>query len=231
MKPKIVVLTGAGMSAESGIATFRASDGLWENHRIEDVASPDGWARNPALVLDFYNQRRRQLATVQPNAGHHTLAAFQDKYEVNIITQNVDDLHERAGSEAVLHLHGILTQGCSSYNKKHPQQIGYDDIAIGHTAADGSQLRPNIVWFGEAVPLIELAAQITATAHVFVVVGTSMQVYPAAGLIHSVKASVPIYVIDPHSPNIASSKNVTFIKEKASLGLAKLRHILAESRF
>jgi NAD-dependent deacetylase len=227
MKKTLVVLSGAGISAESGVATFRDMNGLWEQHRIEDVATPEGWQRNPALVLDFYNKRRSQLKTVEPNRGHIILAELQAYFNVKIITQNVDNLHERAGSEQVWHLHGELTKVRST---KNPNLI-YDwtkDCNIGDTCELGSQLRPHIVWFGEAVPAIEYAVELVAEADIFVVVGTSLQVYPAASLIDFVGDNVPKYVIDPHIPTISDYRNLTCIEEKASIGLAQLKSLLLQ---
>ncbi|MFN8356090.1 MAG: NAD-dependent deacylase [Spirosomataceae bacterium] len=227
-KKKLVVLSGAGISAESGIKTFRDSDGLWENHSIEDVATPEGWRKNPALVLDFYNQRRRQLFTVEPNKAHYLLAQLEQDFDVHIITQNVDDLHERAGSTQVLHLHGELRKVRST---KNPALI-YEwdgDVKLGEDYCElGSQLRPHIVWFGEAVPAIEDAALIASEADIFVVVGTSMQVYPAAGLIHYVPKQAPKFVIDPHIPSLQPQKKLTFIAEKATVGMEQLVRVLSE---
>ena len=219
----LVVLTGAGVSAESGIQTFRDSNGLWENHRVEDVASPEGFARNPALVLDFYNQRRAQARTVQPNAAHLALAGFEQQvpgWRVSIITQNVDDLHERAGSSHVLHLHGMLNQMRSVKNAEAVLDCP-GDIRVGDLAADGGQLRPHIVWFGEMVPAIEEAAELTATADALLVVGTSLQVYPAAGLLHYAPAGCPIYVVDPHQPP-AGRAGVRYGAEPASTGVPRV---------
>lgn len=218
---RIVVLTGAGVSAESGIKTFRDSDGLWENHRIEDVATPEAFERNPALVLDFYNQRRKQLLTVKPNDAHKALVALEEKFDVQIITQNVDDLHERAGSKNVLHLHGELLKVRST---KEPSLIYYweKDLALGNLCDLGSQLRPHIVWFGEAVPAIETAADICKTADIFMVIGTSLQVYPAAGLINYTTFGVPKYIIDPKKPDVYNIPNLTFIEDIASVGTKKI---------
>ncbi|GHV72340.1 NAD-dependent protein deacylase [Bacteroidia bacterium] len=213
----IVFLTGAGMSAESGISTFRDSGGLWEGYDPNVVASIEGWRQFPDHVQDFYNQRRAQLAEVKPNAGHKTIAELETDYDVTVITQNVDNLHERAGSTRVIHLHGELTKACNE-TKTEVIEIGTRAIQKGEKATDGSRLRPFIVWFGEAVPLIEKAAKIVSTADIVVIVGTSMQVYPAAGLIHYAKSNTSIYLIDPAVVNVAS--NVTIIKEKATQGLA-----------
>ena len=216
---KIVILTGAGMSAESGIKTFRDAGGLWEGHDVMEVASPQGFAMNPELVLDFYNQRRRQLLEVQANSAHSALAYIENKYDVTIITQNVDDLHERAGSTNVLHLHGELLKVRSTYN---PNLI-YNrtkDLNLGDTCEKGSQLRPHIVWFGEEVPMLEKAIDITATADILVIIGTSMQVYPAAGLVNYIPSTTPIFFIDPKpSVNEHSFTNLTVISEKATIGV------------
>lgn len=220
-KQKIAVLTGAGISAESGIKTFRDSDGLWENHRIEDVASPEGWYRNKELVLDFYNQRRRQLLQCQPNTAHYALAALEDKYDVSIITQNVDDLHERGGSTNIIHLHGELLKARSTAD----EHLIYDwqkDITLNDKCAKGSQLRPHIVWFGEAVPLIETAARIAQQADVFIVIGTSLLVYPAAGLINYTGYDTPKYLVDPSSLSLPRVPNLTFINKPATQGVSQL---------
>lgn len=217
---KVIVLTGAGISAESGISTFRDSDGLWEQYRVEDVATPEGYAKDPALVLDFYNQRRRQLKDVEPNEGHRQLVRLEKDFDVHIITQNVDNLHERAGSTQVLHLHGELTKARSGRNPNLITDIGYNDIHLGDLAEDGTQLRPHIVWFGEAVPNIEPAAELCEQADFFVVVGTSMNVYPAAGLIHYVPRSTPCFLVDPKA--VPVSRPVTIFQEKAGTGVKKV---------
>ena len=216
---KIVILTGAGMSAESGIKTFREADGLWENHNILEVASPQGFANNPELVLDFYNQRRRQLLKVQPNSAHVALAKLENAFDITIITQNIDDLHERAGSTDILHLHGELLKARSTGN---PDLI-YDrtkDIHLGDICEQHSQLRPHIVWFGEDVPMLEKAIEITAVAEILIIIGTSMQVYPAAGLVNYIKPNTSIYFIDP-DPSIGQNtfKNLTIIPERATIGV------------
>lgn len=218
---RIVVLTGAGMSAESGINTFRDADGLWEGHDVMEVASPQGWNSNPALVLDFYNQRRRRLFEVNPNKGHELLADLQETYSVDIITQNVDDLHERAGSKNVLHLHGELLKVRSTQHE-HVVYRWEKDLIQGDLCESGSQLRPHIVWFGEAVPLLEKAVEITASADILLIIGTSMQVYPAASLINYIKSETPIYFIDP-KPAISAQdfKNLTVIPEKAIKGMER----------
>jgi len=222
----VVVLTGAGISAESGIKTFRDADGLWEGHDIMEVASPEGWYKNKALVLDFYNKRRAQLKEVQPNSAHKFLAYLEQHYKVHIITQNVDNLHERAGSNNVLHLHGELLKVRSSKN----ENLVYNwenELVVGDVGSDNVQLRPHIVWFGEDVPLLETAASITETADILVIVGTSMQVYPAASLINYVKEGTPIYFIDP-KPNVSkkSHPNLTIIPKKAVDGVRELVQIL-----
>jgi NAD-dependent deacetylase len=225
MKKKLVVLTGAGISAESGIKTFRDSDGLWEGHNVMDVATPEGWYKNPALVLDFYNQRRQQLKDVKPNLGHQILAELENIFDVYIITQNVDDLHERAGSSNIIHLHGELLKVRSSRNENYILDW-HDDLNFGDIDQQGNQLRPHIVWFGEQVPALDDAITITEQADFFAVIGTSLQVYPAAGLIDFTKKETPIYYIDPKPikipnlrnpleviPNIAS-EGVCILKEK-----------------
>ena len=221
-RKKIVVLSGAGISAESGIPTFRASDGLWENHRIEDVATPEAWQRNPTLVQDFYNQRRKQALSVQPNAGHLALVKLEDFYDVTVITQNVDNLHEKAGSSNVVHLHGELFKSRSSVDESLIYDIEGWEIKAGDHCAKGSQLRPHIVWFGEAVPMMDVALEITDQADIFIVVGTSLNVYPAASLVYVVRDGVPVYVVDPNIPSMQRSDNVTFIAEPATTGLTKL---------
>ena len=213
MKQKIVVLTGAGISAESGLQTFRGSDGLWNGFRIEEVASWDGWQRDPKKVLDFYNQRRTDAAAAEPNEAHRALADLERAYDVQIITQNVDDLHERGGSTNVMHLHGLLRMARSSQNERLVYDIGDRPIAWGDTCELGSQLRPHIVWFGEMVPLIEPAMRLAAEADLFMVIGTSMVVYPAASLIHYVRDEVPKYLIDlyPNEEAIGYIPNLTVL--------------------
>ncbi len=220
----LVVLSGAGMSAESGLSTFRDSGGLWEKYDVMRVASIEGWCEDRELVLQFYNDRRRQLQDVEPNKGHRIIAELEKKYQVSVITQNVDNLHERAGSTNVLHLHGELTKACSSDNKNWVSDIGYKDIHIGDKAADGAQLRPFIVWFGEPVPMIEKAAEIVASADILVIIGTSLQVYPAAGLIDFANPGIPIYLIDPNE--VRKSRSVEVIQEGASKGLEILAGML-----
>ena len=223
---KLVVLTGSGMSAESGLKTFRETGGLWENYDVMEVASPEGWARNRELVLQFYNERRAQLKDAVPNAGHIGLKNLERDFEVCIITQNVDNLHEKAGSQHVLHLHGILTQARSTHDPNLVYDIGYGKINTGDTCEKGFQLRPNIVWFGEAVPAIEDAASVASTADIFVVIGTSLVVYPAAGLIDYVPRHVPVFLIDPNDVAVPIHRPVEFIKEKAGKGVAMLHEIL-----
>ena len=225
-KTKIVVLSGAGVSAESGLKTFRDSDGLWEGHSIEDVATPDGWQRNPELVLDFYNQRRRDALNATPNDGHRALADLEKYFDVQIVTQNVDDLHERAGSSQVLHLHGELFKVRSTKHQDRVYDLAGWELKTGDLCEDGSQLRPHIVWFGEAVPMLEPAIDLVSEAAIFIIVGTSLAVYPAAGLVDYVPGGVPIYVIDPHKPTIRARKNTVFIKEKATVGLRRLANEL-----
>lgn len=216
---KLVVLTGAGVSAESGISTFRDKGGLWEGHNIMEVASPYGWAKNKELVLDFYNQRRRQLKDAKPNSAHLNIAKLQEKYDVIIITQNVDNLHERAGSKNIIHLHGELTKARSTLPPYNVFEIGYDDINSDDKCEKDGDLRPHIVWFGEPVPEIENAAAVCETADIFVIVGTSMVVYPAAGLIHHVPEDIPKFIIDPVKPEIHEYfSNIKFILEKATTG-------------
>ena len=218
---KVIIFSGAGISAESGISTFRDSDGLWENHRVQDVATYDAWKKNKQLVLDFYNQRRQQLLQCEPNDAHKLLVRLEEKYNVNIITQNIDDLHERAGSTNILHLHGELFKVRSTLDE-HLIYEWKKDLNVGDKCEKGAQLRPHIVWFGEAVPMIEVAAKITQTADIFIVIGTSMVVHPAAGLIHYLDSSIPKYVIDPNKPEMAKFKNIEFITEKASIGVKQL---------
>lgn len=228
---KIVVLTGAGMSAESGISTFRDSGGLWDQYPVEDVATPEGYTRNPQLVIDFYNARRKQLLTVEPNEGHRLVAALEDKYDVTIVTQNVDNLHERAGSTRVIHLHGELTKVTSSFSPNNPKYIRElcpeeYEVHMGDCAEDGSQLRPFIVWFGESVPNIEVAIDYVEQADILIIIGTSLNVYPAAGLIRYTKNNTPIYLIDPADVNVPYDLPVHIIKKGASEGMRELRLLL-----
>lgn len=233
MRRKITVLTGAGVSVESGIRTYRFSDGLWENHNVEDVATIEGWYRNPALVLDFYNARRAQLADVKPNDAHRRIAELEKDWDVTVITQNVDNLHERAGSTRIIHLHGELTkvrpENCCNdmdgFSEQTVFDIGNDSISIGDLAPNGAQLRPHIVWFGEAVPKIEAAIDAVEAADVLLIVGTSLQVYPAAGLYRYAKSDTPIYIIDPNDVPVRDGR-VTHIKEKATIGMVTFMNIL-----
>lgn len=225
MRDHIVVLTGAGMSAESGLKTFRDNGGLWENHDVYDVATPEAFQRNPELVLRFYNERRSQLESAQPNAAHKALADLEKDYRITIVTQNVDDLHERAGSTHVVHLHGQLKQARSSKLEDAIYDIGYGKIEMGDLCEHGSQLRPNIVWFGEAVPMIETAAEAVATADHVLIVGTSLQVYPAAGLVDFVESHVPITVIDPGEANVSRAR---VIRKGASEGVLEWVRLLGD---
>lgn len=222
-KKHVLVLSGAGLSAESGIPTFRGGDGLWEGHRIEDVATPEAWVRNPRLVLDFYNQRRKRVLEVSPNMGHQIIAALEAEYRVTVITQNVDDLHERAGSSDVLHLHGSLLEARSTANENLVYHISGWEMKWGDVCEEGSPLRPNIVWFNEDVPNIEPAARLCAGADAFVVVGTSLAVYPAAGLLDFVQTGVPKIVVDPKIPPVDALLNFELIEEPASTGMEKAR--------
>ena len=232
-RKKITVLTGAGVSAESGISTFRDSDGLWEKHRVEDVASIEGWYRNPSLVLDFYNARRRQLASVRPNAAHVAIASLEDEFDVTVVTQNVDNLHERAGSTRIIHLHGELTkvrpENCccdmDGFSEETVFDIGFDEIHVGDMAPNGAQLRPHIVWFGEAVPKIDAAIDAVEAADFVLIVGTSLQVYPAAGLYRYAKMDAPIYIIDPNEVPVSDSR-ITHIKDVATKGMETFKNLI-----
>lgn len=233
MKKKIAVLTGAGVSAESGISTFRDSGGLWDNYNVEDVASIDGWYRNPGLVLDFYNIRRKELASANPNAAHLAIAGLEKDYDVTVITQNVDNLHERAGSTRIIHLHGELTKvrpedSCNDrdgFSEAKVFDIGYGEIHLGDLSQDGVQLRPHIVWFGEAVPKIESAIDAVEAADILLIVGTSLQVYPAAGLYRYAGRNTPIYIIDPKDVP-AYDRRITHIRNVATAGMEEFRRIL-----
>lgn len=233
MGKKIVVLTGAGVSAESGISTFRDSDGLWENFRVEDVASIEGWYRDPAVVMDFYNQRRAQLSEVRPNAAHLAIADLEKEYDVTVVTQNVDNLHERAGSTKIIHLHGELTkvrpENCCNemdgFSEERVFDIGTEPVHIGDLAPNGAQLRPHIVWFGEAVPKIEAAIDAVEAADILLIVGTSLQVYPAAGLYRYAGPDTPIYIIDPNDVPVRDPR-VTHVKDVATRGMEKFRQLL-----
>lgn len=226
MLKRLVALTGAGISAESGIATFRDSGGLWEGYRVEDVATPEAWHKNPAMVLDFYNERRKKALEVKPNRGHEILAELEMDFDVTVVTQNVDNLHERAGSSKVLHLHGELFEARSTVDESLVYPIKGWELKLGDLCEKGSQLRPNIVWFGEMVPMMEAAADIAALAEIFLVVGTSMVVYPAAGLIDYVAVNVPKFIVDPKVPDVRSMPNIHFIPEKASVGMEQVRRLL-----
>ena len=222
---KIVALTGAGISAESGITTFRDSGGLWEKYDVMEVASIQGWHKNPQLMLQFYNERRKQLGEVQPNDAHRLLAALEQHFDVTVVTQNVDNLHERGGSSKIIHLHGELTKARSSTDPNMVIDIGYEPIQWGQKAADGTQLRPQVVWFGESVPMIATAAEIVATADIVLIIGTSLNVYPAAGLVEYSQPQAAIYLIDPNEV-ARPSKKVTVIQEKATTGMKKLIELL-----
>lgn len=224
---RIVILSGAGMSVESGLGTFRGGGGLWDNYPVEQVATPEGYAANPALVLEFYNKRRRELLTVEPNEGHKLVASLEKQFSVTVVTQNVDDLHERAGSTHVIHLHGELMKACSSREPQNPDYVCTlpspdADIKLGDLAADGSQLRPFIVWFGEAVPKMEDAIDALAGVDAFVIIGTSLNVYPAAGLLNYVPSGVPVYLIDPNEVTVNSNRSVVAIRKGASEGMRYL---------
>jgi NAD-dependent deacetylase len=222
VKAKVVVLTGAGISAESGLSTFRDNNGLWDQYRIEDVATPEAFAKDPETVLEFYNKRRQQLGEVAPNEGHHALAELEEAYSVAIVTQNVDDLHERAGSTQVHHLHGRLQEACSEGDPSLVYDIGYGAISLGDKCDKGYQLRPNIVWFGEAVPKMPEAAQLFSEADAVLVIGTSLLVYPAAGLLDYASPEVPKYYIDPKADQNLPYKGLEVIQEKASEGVPQV---------
>ena len=224
-KPKLVVLTGAGMSAESGIATFRGANGLWENHRIEDVASPGAWAKNRELVLRFYNERRKRMWECEPNAGHRGLVDLETRFDVTIVTQNVDNLHERAGSARVLHLHGELTKARSTLDPALVYELDGWELKLGDRCARGSQLRPHIVWFGEGVPMLDDAIEITRSADLVAIIGTSLRVYPAASLIDYARADARIFLIDPEPPENLDAR-VMVIRAGASEGVEKLNQLL-----
>ena len=222
LKKHLVVLTGAGISAESGLQTFRDADGLWEGYNIEDVATPEAWRRNPKLVQHFYNLRRKAVIEAQPNAAHTALAKLEDKYRVSIITQNIDDLHERGGSTEVLHLHGIITRSQSSKNPRLTYPIDGWELKMDERCELGSPLRPHVVWFGEDVPMIGPAANLCSQADIFILVGSSLAVYPAAGLINYVPAEVPKYIIDPKIPSVYGIENIRTIEAKATEGVCTL---------
>lgn len=222
MKKKIIILTGAGISAESGLQTFRDSDGLWEGYNVEDVATPEAWARNPELVQNFYNDRRKAVLDAQPNAAHFALVELEKHFETLIITQNIDNLHEKAGSKAIIHLHGEIIYGRSSKNAALLYKLEKPRIEMGELCELGSQMRPHVVWFGEQVPMISKAMHEMPQADIVILVGSSLAVYPAAGLLELVKPGIPVYVVDPKIPNVNLPKNVIRIKEKASVGVPKL---------
>ena len=225
MKKNLIVLTGAGISAESGLKTFRDSDGLWMGYNVYDVASPQGWKKDPELVLDFYNQRRKEVAKALPNAAHKEIADLEKYFNVTIITQNIDDLHERAGSKNVMHLHGEIFK----MRDEKDENTFYDikeDIHLGDKARDGSQFRPHVVWFGEQVPMIEKAAKVMTTADVFILVGTSLQVYPAAGLIEYLPEGISKYIIDKNPPYIPPHHNFTVIRKTATEGMGEVKDLL-----
>lgn len=231
MKKKIVFLTGAGMSVESGFKTFRGNDGLWENYPVDQVASHEGWLNDPTLVTNFYNMLRKKLYAAEPNEGHKLIKSLEEKYDVCVITQNVDNLHERAGSTKVIHLHGELTKVCSSnepYDDRYIIDLPADNCEVtpGTKAGDGSLLRPFIVFFGESVPMIEPAAVEAQSADIFVIIGTSLNVYPAAGLVQYTKPGIPIYLIDPNEVMRGGYRNITHIKEGASAGMRRLIEII-----
>jgi len=223
---KIVVLTGAGISAESGLKTFRDADGLWEGYNVYDVATPEAWERNPELVQQFYNERRKQVIEAKPNRAHQLLAELEQDFDIEIITQNIDDLHERSGSTKVYHLHGIITKSQSDLREDLTYAIEGSDLKMGQLCELGSQLRPHVVWFGEAVPMIEVAADICQQADIFVLIGTSLAVYPAAGLIDFVPAEAIKYIIDPVTPNVKRYRNVVKIEANAVQGVTQLKEIL-----
>ena len=229
LKPKVVVLTGAGISAESGIPTFRDADGLWEGHDVMEVASPQGWHRNKELVLDFYNQRRKAALNVKPNDGHHALVRMEDDFDVTVITQNIDNLHERAGSSNVIHLHGQLFQSRSTLDESLIYDMDHWELKEGDKCERGSQLRPNVVWFGEMVPMMEIAAKYAYEADAFIVVGTSLNVYPAAGLMDLVSDNVFKYIIDIKIPKVQEKHNLFLFEEPASTGVEKVRKNLIKA--
>ena len=231
MKKKIVFLTGAGMSVESGFKTFRGAGGLWEDYPVEQVASHEGWLMDPVLVNNFYNRLRRKLYDAQPNQGHLLIAQLEDRYDVTVVTQNVDNLHEKAGSSHIIHLHGELTKMCSSrdqFDERYVRELGPDDpdVKEGELAGDGSLLRPFIVFFGESVPMISPAAEAVGEADIFVIIGTSLNVYPAAGLAHDVRPGTPIFLIDPDDVKASGIPNLTHIRKGASEGMRQLVDLL-----
>lgn len=222
MHSRIVVFTGAGVSAESGLKTFRGDDGLWEGYRVEDVATPEAWARDPEMVQHFYNVRRKAVLGAAPNAAHKALVRLEQKYDVNIITQNIDDLHERAGSKSVWHLHGLITYSQSSANPNLTYPVKGSEIRMRELCELGSQLRPHVVWFGEAVPAMGEAIRLCRQAHIFIAVGTSLQVYPAAGLIYETQQGIPKYFVDPRASAYSCGDDVVCVEEKASIAVPQL---------
>lgn len=234
MKKKIItILTGAGISKESGIETFRDSNGLWNNYNVDDVATPRGWLANPELVLQFYNERRRQIKEAEPNEAHKQLVRLEDKFDVNIVTQNIDDLHERAGSKKILHIHGeIVKAKSSSGNEDMITHIGYEDIKIGDLCEQGFQMRPHVVWFGESVPMLPTAEGLAFDSDIFIIIGTSLAVYPAAGLARFTHSNVPIFIVDPGEINfVGRGQVVTHIKKNATEGVKELVEKLLSDEF
>ncbi|MCC5931241.1 MAG: NAD-dependent deacylase [Cyclobacteriaceae bacterium] len=230
MKKRLVILSGAGVSAESGIKTFRDAGGLWEGHDVMEVATPEGWYKNPELVLDFYNQRRKQALSAEPNTAHKVIAELQNWFDVHVITQNVDNLHEKAGSDQVIHLHGELFKSRSTLDETLIYNMDGWALNIGDLCEKGSQLRPHIVWFGEMVPMMDVAMQIASEADFFVVVGTSLQVYPAAGLVDYVGPHVPVYVVDPNMPQLRPRPKLHLFEENAGTGMIKVKeHLLGST--
>lgn len=221
-KKKIVIFTGAGISAESGLRTFRDSGGLWEEYKVEDVATPEAWEKDPEALLSFYNKRLKLILNAKPNTAHRAIVALEKKFDVQIITQNIDDLHERAGSTKVLHLHGEITKSRSSVDPTLIYDVKNGEIRPGEKCAKGSQLRPNIVWFGESVPNMELASTLSASADIFIIIGTSLHVYPAAGLIDIVPSNIPKYLIDPHAITKDYIQNIVVTRERAGIGVPEL---------
>lgn len=226
---KVVVLSGAGVSAESGIKTFRDSGGLWEGHDIMEVASPEGWENDPGKVLQFYNERRKNALKSMPNQGHNIIATLEKYFKVVVITQNVDNLHERAGSSHVIHLHGELFKSRSTIDKNLIYDIDGWELNLGDLCEKGSQLRPHIVWFGEMVPMLEVAIEEVMTADIFIVIGTSLQVYPAAGLLEYVRSTAPIFIVDPNMPNVKARENLFLIEEKGSIGMQQVHDKLLKN--
>lgn len=229
MKQRLVVLTGAGISAESGLKTFRDADGLWEGYSVMDVATPVAWQRNPALVQEFYNERRKQVLAAKPNEAHLTLVKLEDYFDVHVITQNIDDLHERAGSTNIIHLHGVITYAQSDKDANLLYPIKGDEIKMGELCELGSQLRPHVVWFGEAVPMIEIAATICEKADLFMLVGTSLAVYPAAGLMDYIPRQVLKYIVDPKIPSVNHYRNIIKVEKSATAGVREVADILIKN--